>query len=62
MSTEKQGNNSNVTIQEPNQEEIKKKLKENIVILFKQITHGCNRKHCYNFFCAKNATSLQSKF
>ena len=62
MSTERQGNSSNATIQEPNQEEIKKKLKENIVILFKQITHVCNRKHCYNFFCAKNATSLQSKF
>ena len=29
MSTERQGNNSNATIQEPNQEEIKKKLKEN---------------------------------
>ena len=62
MSTERRANSSDATIQEPNQEEIKKKLKENIVILFKQITHGCNRKHCYNFFCAKNATSLQSKF
>lgn len=58
MSTEKQGSTS---IQEPNQEEIKKKLKENIVILYKQITQGCKRKHCYNFFCAKNATTLQSK-
>ena len=39
---------------EPNKEEIQKKLKENILKIYKQIKTGCCRKICYNIFCAKN--------
>ena len=44
-------NSKNLAIEEPkesNKEEIQKKLKENILKLFKQIKNGCSRKICYN--------------
>ena len=34
--------------------EIEKRLRENAIFLFQQITKGCSRSHCYNTYCAKN--------
>ena len=38
-------------------EEIQNKLKEEISEIFNQILKGCNKKNCYNFYCAKNKIS-----
>jgi len=39
---------------EPNKEEIKKILKQNLIKLFSQVKNGCKRKICYNLLCANN--------
>lgn len=45
---------------EPNKEQIQKKLKENILKIFKQIKNGCCRKICYNIYCGKNLLCKKS--
>jgi hypothetical protein len=47
---------------EPNKEEIQKKLKENILKIYKQIKNGCCRKICYNIFCGKNLLCKKSNY
>ena len=47
---------------EPNKEEIQKKLKENILKIYKQIKNGCCRKICYNMFCGKNLLCKKSNY
>ena len=47
---------------EPNKEEIQKKLKENILEIYKQIKNGCCRKICYNIFCGKNLLCKKSNY
>jgi len=47
---------------ETNKEEIKKKLKENILKIFKQIKNGCCRKICYNIYCGKNLLCKKSNY
>ena len=49
-------------IEEPNKEEIQKKLKENILKIFKQIKNGCSRKICYNIYCGKNLLCKKSNY
>lgn len=61
MSSENQENHTNNISKEPTPEEVQKKLKEQIVHIFKQITNGCKRTTCYNIFCAKNPYSNLSK-
>ena len=46
---------------EPNKEEIQKKLKQNILEIFKQIKNGCSREFCYNIYCGKNLICKKSK-
>ena len=41
--------------------EIQKRLQENIIFLFNQLTKGCFRNHCYNNLCFKNKFSQLSK-
>ena len=41
--------------------EVEKRLRENAIFLFQQITKGCSRLHCYNIYCAKNKVSYESK-
>jgi len=56
-------NSKDLSIEEPkesNKEEIQKKLKENILKLFKQIKNGCSRKICYNIYCGKNLLCKKS--
>jgi hypothetical protein len=48
--------------QEPNKEQIQKKLKENILKIFKQIKNGCCRKICYNIHCGKNLLCKKSNY
>jgi hypothetical protein len=47
---------------EPNKEQIQKKLKENILKIFKQIKNGCCRKICYNIYCGKNLLCKKSNY
>ncbi len=47
---------------EPNKEQIQKKLKENILKIFKQIKTGCCRKICYNIYCGKNLLCKKSNY
>ena len=47
---------------QPNKEEIQKKLKENILKIYKQIKNGCCRKICYNIFCGKNLLCKKSNY
>jgi hypothetical protein len=47
---------------EPNKKEIQKKLKENILKIYKQIKNGCCRKICYNIFCGKNLLCKKSNY
>ena len=41
--------------------EIQKRLQENIIFLFNQLTKGCFRNHCYNNLCFKNKFAQLSK-
>ena len=62
METKKE---KDLIIEEPkesNKEEIQKKLKENILKLFKQIKNGCSRKICYNIYCGKNLLCKKSNY
>ena len=47
---------------EPNKDEIKKILKQNILKLFTQIKKGCNKKICYNSLCANNSFCKKSNY
>jgi hypothetical protein len=47
---------------EPNKEQIQKKLKENILKIYKQIKTGCCRKICYNNYCGKNLLCKKSNY
>ena len=38
---------------------IEKKLKDNIIFLYNQITKGCFRNHCYNNLCITNKIAQQ---
>ena len=42
--------------------EIEKRLRENAIFLFQQITKGCSRSHCNNIYCVKNKIIHESKF
>ena len=58
-------NEKNLIIEEPkepNKEQIQKKLKENILKIFKQIKNGCCRKICYNIYCGKNLLCKKSNY
>jgi hypothetical protein len=58
-------NEKNLIIEEPkepNKEQIQKKLKENILKIFKQIKTGCCRKICYNIYCGKNLLCKKSNY
>ena len=46
--------------EEPDKASIQKKLKENILAIYKQIKNGCQRKFCYNIYCNKNFTCRES--
>lgn len=61
MSTEKEQESTKEEAKQINKEEIQKKLKENIIKLFKQIKTGCQRKICSNIFCGKNLLCQKSK-
>jgi hypothetical protein len=41
--------------------QIQKRLQENIIFLFNQLTKGCFRNHCYNNLCFKNKLTQLSK-
>ena len=47
---------------EPNKEQIQKKLKENILKIYKQIKTGYSRKICYNIYCGKNLLCKKSNY
>ena len=40
--------------------QIQKRLQENIISLFNQLTKGCFRNHCYNNLCFKNKSTQLS--
>jgi hypothetical protein len=56
LKDEKKGNED-----EEIKREIQKKLAENILFLYNQITKGCFRNHCYNNLCFKNKLTQLSK-
>ena len=56
LKDEKKGNED-----EKIKREIQKKLAENILFLYNQITKGCFRNHCYNNLCFKNKLTQLSK-
>ena len=56
LKDEKKGNED-----EEIKREIQKKLAENIIFLYNQITKGCFRNHCYNNLCFKNKLTQLSK-
>jgi hypothetical protein len=56
LKDEKKGNED-----EEIKREIQKKLAENILFLYNQITKGCFRNHCYNNLCFKNKFTQLSK-
>ena len=56
LKDEKKGNED-----EEIKREIQKKLAENILFLYNQITKGCFRNHCYNNLCFKNKFAQLSK-
>lgn len=41
--------------------ELRQALKQKVSALCNQIFNGCHRSCCYNVYCSKNKTSLQSK-
>ena len=41
--------------------ELRQVLKQKVSALCNQIFNGCHRSFCYNIYCIKNKTSLQSK-
>ena len=47
---------------EPDKASIQKKLKENVLTIYKQIKNGCQRKFCYNIYCNKNFTCRESNY
>ena len=51
---------SQIEKEEPDKASIQKKLKENVLTIFKQIKNGCERKFCYNIYCNKNFTCRES--
>jgi hypothetical protein len=55
LKDEKKGNED-----EEIKREIQKKLAENILFLYNQITKGCFRNHCYNNLCFKNKSTQLS--
>ena len=54
---EKKENNEDEQIKK----QIQKRLQENIIFLFNQLTKGCFRNHCYNNLCFKNKFAQLSK-
>ena len=51
---------SQIGKEEPDKAYIQKKLKENVLTIYKQIKNGCQRKFCYNIYCNKNFTCKES--
>ena len=50
---------NNLNEDEKKKIEIEKKLKDNIIFLYNQITKGCFRNHCYNNLCITNKIAQQ---
>lgn len=40
--------------EEISKNEVEKRLKENIIVVYQQMKSGCYRSHCYNIYCGKN--------